>query len=75
MNIMRDAENCDFQLYAYLKSVRWMDMHIVEQSRTKETVIAVTKNEGLNNLDKKCKKTIERPLIFYIPFQNYYFSS
>lgn len=56
MNIMRNATNNDFYLYAYLNSVRGIDMHIVEQSRTKETVIAVTKNEGLNNLDKNVKK-------------------
>lgn len=33
MNIMRDAKNCDFQLYAHLNSVRGIDMYIVEQNR------------------------------------------
>lgn len=33
MNIMRDAEKYDFQLYAYLNFVRGIDMHIVEQNR------------------------------------------
>lgn len=42
MNIMRDAKNCDFQLYAYLNSARGIDMHIVEQSRALDTVIDLT---------------------------------
>lgn len=44
MNIMRDAKNCDFQLYAYLNSVRGIEMHIIEQSRLLNTVIDLTKN-------------------------------
>ncbi len=53
MNTMRNATNNDFHLYAYLNSVRGIDMHIVDQSRTLDTVKAAAKNEGLNNLDKK----------------------
>ncbi|MEG1313709.1 MAG: hypothetical protein RSD40_05285 [Bacilli bacterium] len=41
---MRNATNNDFYLYAYLNSVRGIDMHIVEQSRTLDTVIDITKN-------------------------------
>lgn len=44
MNIMRDAKNKDFQLYAYLNSVRGIDMHIVDQSRTLDTVKDLTNN-------------------------------
>lgn len=44
MNIMRDAENKEFQINAYLNSVRGIDMHIVEQSRKLENVIDTTKN-------------------------------
>ena len=41
---MRNAENCDFQLYTYLNSVRGIDMYIVGQSRSLDTVIDLTKN-------------------------------
>lgn len=44
MNIMRDAGNYAFQLYTYLNSVRGIDMHIVDQSRTLDSVIDTTKN-------------------------------
>ena len=44
MNIMRDAENNEFQINTYLNSVRGIDMHIIEQSKTLDTVIDMTKN-------------------------------
>lgn len=44
MNIMRNTKMRNFHLYAYLNSVRGIDMHIVDQSRTLDSVIDTTKN-------------------------------
>lgn len=53
---MRDAENYAFQPYAYLNSVRGINMHIVDQSRALENIKDSIKNYGINNLDKIRKK-------------------
>lgn len=44
MNIMRNTKTRNFHLYAYLNSVRGIDIHIVEQSSTLDSVIDLTNN-------------------------------